>query len=338
MRQLLKTTAIIGGLTLSLGSTAALAGNCGFGASGPNCQPSVVTHPGGAPTIDPMHVYSTRPMGHLRSVKYLGTPSVNITRIHGQRSSVGLSDAPSAFTSGCNPESTQYCRQGGAQAPMPAPMMPQAMPYMGPPMAPMIAQPAPMIAQPAPYIVQPAPMATERVVHVGGGYDPSKFIPRTYGSNELTPGIAHVPTSIVDRSYDNAMAVLNGGMAQPQAYASGGMVPQMPQSYSNSNYMSSASQSVPMAPQGNVYPGSVSSDGSYYEQVSGPTTMGGLQATQVICKRAAPQVQVPTTRINVQRPIMAVPVPVPTPMAPTCFNAGTGAPVVSSGRYGSYNR
>jgi len=207
MRNMLKVAAIFGGLSVSLVSTSAIAGGCGYGMSGPNCAPNVVTHPGGSPGIDPMHVYSEAPMGHLRSVQFLGTPSVNITRIHGMAGAANLSDAPTSFTNSCTPESTQYCRQGGAVAP-----------------APVMARPAPVIAQPAPMIAQPAPVA-ERVVYVGKGYDPSKFIPRTYGSNELTPGIAHIPTSIVDRSHANATAVLNSGRTQPQPIASGGVVP-----------------------------------------------------------------------------------------------------------------
>jgi len=346
MRQVLKITAIVSGLTLSLGSTAAWAGNCGFGASGPNCTPNVVTHPGGESRIDPMNVYASRPMGHLRSVRYLGTPSVNITRIHGQHGIASITDAPSGFTGGCTPESTQYCRQGGAvstPAPMPIPMT-AGLHSPFPLAAPAIAQPAPVISAPAPVIAAPAPIA-ERVIHVGGGYDPSKFVPRTYGTNELTPGIAHVPTSHVDRSYENAHAVLNSGMTQPQPIISGGSVPYPTMSNSTMaaisygstpSYTGSAmgaghigviNQTVTMAPETNVYPGSMSGDGTYWEKVSGPMSMNGLSATQVICKREAP-------RMNVQRPVIGVPTPVPTAIGPTCVNASNGAPVKFSGRYG----
>lgn len=334
MRKVIKVSAVLGGLSLSLISSSALAGNCGYGVTGPNCAPSVVTHPAPSLNVDPMHVYANGPMGHLRTVQYLGTPSVNITRVHGTHNAPMLSDAPSGFTGGCTPESTQYCRQSA----------PTAMPQ--------IAQPVvqqPYIATPAPQIVAPQP--TERIVAIGGGYDPSKFIPRTYGSNELTPGIAHIPTSIVDRSHANATAVLNGGMTQPQPIVSGGTVPHpsmmtgsvarsvtmpptmsrsitMPptRSYSGGNVIGSVSNMVPMAPQTNVYPGSMNSNGTYYEKVSGPTTMGGMQATQVICARQAPQVRV-------QSPIIGVPSPVPTPVPSVCQSVPVG-PMAPSGRYG----
>lgn len=330
MRKVIKVAAVISGLSLSLMSSSAMAGDCRYGPSGPNCAPGVVTHPGAAPSIDPSHTYSQRPMGHLRTVQFLGTPSVNITRVHGLHGGPGLTDAPSAFTGGCTPESTQYCRNG-ASVPSPAP-------------APYIAQPAPMMVAPAPVIAAPVPQVTERVVAIGGGYDPSKFIPRTYGSNELTPGIAHIPTSIVDRSHENATAVLNGGMARPQAIASGGTVPHpsmisggnvmadsitmpptmsrsitMPPTMSRSismpptmspNVVGMVSNTVTLPPQTNVYAGSMAGDGTYYEKVSGPTMLGGMQATQIICKRQAPRVQV-------QSPVIGVPTPVPTPVA-TC--------------------
>ncbi len=310
MRHLLKTATILSGLTLTIGTTAALAGDCRYNGA-PNCQPQVVTHPGGTPSVDPMHVYSQAPMGHLRSVQFLGTPSVNITRVHGAGPSASLSDAPSAFTGGCTPESTHYCRQGAQQA-MPAPM------------------PMPMVAAPAPVIAAPVAQPTERIVAIGGGYDPSKFIPRTYGSNELTPGIAHIPTSIVDRSHANATAVLNSGRTQPQPIASGGIVPHAGMinsgvSYRQApiaapapmvghmgapmggTYMGSVTRSMQMAPDTNVYPGSMAGDGTYWEKVSGPTRVDGLPATQILCKRQAP-------RVNVQSPVIGVPTPVPTPI------------------------
>lgn len=301
MRLIFKKAAILGGLSVSLLSTSAFAGGCFPGPSGPVCAPNVIAHPGGAPGIDPVHVYSQRPMGHLKSIQYLGTPSVNITRIHGVQGAPALQDAPSGFTGGCTPESTQYCRTGGAPAPMPMPMMPSP--------APIMAAPAPIMS--APIIAPPAPQVTERVVAIGGGYDPSKFAPRTYGSNELTPGIAHIPTSIVDRSHANATAVLNSGMTQPQPIASGGIVP-MPSMMSSTpamsgNVIGTVSNTVTMAPQTNVYPGSMASDGTFYEKVSGPTMFGSMQATQVICKRQAPQ-------RHIQSPVIGVPTPVPTPV------------------------
>lgn len=339
-----KKAAILGGLSVSLISTSALAGGCVPGPAGPICAPNVIAHPSSGSAMDPMHVFAERPMGHLRSVQYLGTPSVNITRVHGLAGAPALSDAPSNFTGGCMPESTHYCGANAAPAPAPMPMITAP--------APVIAAPAPMIASRAPMIAAPAPQVTERVVAVGGGYDPSKFIPRTYGSNELTPGIAHIPTSTVDRSHANATAVLNSGMTQPQPIASGGVVPMpsMTSSYSatpvmSGNVIGSVSNTMSMAPQTNVYPGSMAGDGTYYEKVSGPTMMGGMQATQVICKRQAP-------RMNVQSPVIGVPTPVPTPVCATVPAGPVAAPMApammapppppvpmyapaSSGRYGS---
>ena len=305
MRLMFKKAAILGGLSVSLLSTSAFAGGCFPGPAGPVCNPGVVTHPGPAPVMDPVHVFSQSPMGHLKTVQYLSTPSVNITRIHGVPNAPQLSDAPNGFTSGCMPESTGYCRGAAPVMAQPAPIMSQA---------------APAFVQPAPVIAPPAPQVTERVVAIGGGYDPSKFTPRTYGSNELTPGIAHIPTSIVDRSVENATAVLNSGKTQPQAIASGGTVPtpsmissvkmSPPTPVMGGNIVGTVSNTVTMAPQTNVYPGSMSTDGTYYEKVSGPTMVGGMQATQVICRRQAPQ-------MNVQSPIVGVPTPMPTPVCET---------------------
>ncbi len=341
MRSMFKKAAILGGLSVSLLSTSAFAGGCVPGPAGPVCAPNVIAHQGGGSSIDPMHVFAQRPMGHLRSVQYLGTPSVNITRVHGLAGGPALSDAPSGFTGGCTPESTQYCGAASA-APMSAPVVAPPAPIMA---APIMAQAAPIIAAPAPMIAAPAPQVTERVVAIGGGYDPSKFTPRTYGSNELTPGIAHIPTSIIDRSHSNATAVLNGGMTQPQPIVSGGTVPMPTMS---SNVIGSVSNTMTMAPQTNVYPGSMAADGTYYEKVSGPTMIGSMQATQVICKRQAPQV-------SVQSPIVGVPTPVPTPVCesvpapmpiagpiapPMAAPIAAPAPLpfyapASSGRYGS---
>jgi len=262
--------------------------------------------------------------------RQVGTPSVSITRIHGQYGAAGITDAPSAFTGGCTPESTQYCRQNAVAAPIAAPVF----------------------APPAPIIARPAPVA-ERVVHIGGGYDPSKFIPRTYGSNELTPGIAHIPTSIVDRSHANATAVLNSGTTRPQSVVSGGVVPHPSivggtgivsqgtiapviqrgiVAPAGSNVVGVVNQTVRLAPNTNVYPGSLGADGTYYEKVSGPTLLGGTQATQIICKRQAPTV-------NVQRQVIGVPSPVPTPVLTQCapISALAGGPRFGSaaGRYGS---
>ena len=311
MRKVMRTATAIGGLGLSLIASTALAGDCRYGPAGPDCTSSVITHKAPALSADPTHVYSQAPMGHLRSVQYLGSPSVNITRVHSQHNPVELSDRPHKFTEGCFPQSTHYCRQGAHQASV------QPEVHIAPP-----APVAPPLVH-APVAAPAAPVVTERVVHVGGGYDPSKFTPRTYGSNELTPGIAYIPTSIVNRSHEDAMAVLNSGKTQPQPVVSGGIVP-------HPSMVSPAPAPMTISPAPTVYPGSVSMDGSYYEKVSGATTIGGMQATQVICKRPAPQPQPPT---------MNVPTPVYPSMPQGCETTNTmpmghSEPVLS-GRYGA---
>jgi len=54
------------------------------------------------------------------------------------------------------------------------------------------------------------------VVRAGGGYDPSKFAPRTYGDASLVPGIAYLPTSKVVRDPAAAQQVLDTGRTRPQ--------------------------------------------------------------------------------------------------------------------------
>ena len=60
-------------------------------------------------------------------------------------------------------------------------------------------------------------------------------------------------------------------------------------------------QSGPLA---GSYGSSVAADGTYWEKVSGPTSFGNTQATQVLCKRQLPQQTV--------HPMIGVPVPVAT--------------------------
>ena len=215
-------------------------------------------------------------MGHLRSVQIAGAPHVNITRVHGLNNPVGLVDAPTGFTNGCHPSSTQYCRNG-AVAPQPAP-----------------------------------------------GVDISRFQPRTYGSTAMVPGIAHVPTSIVDRDYGRAQAVLNanGGGIVPHPSMMGGAIAAPIVSMSApaftppavTSFSPSPVISTPAAIQGPVtvnpastarfMPETLRADGTYWEQTSGPTMVGGTMATKVICKRQA----------QVVNPVVGVPHPVPTPV------------------------
>ncbi len=191
--------ALLGALSTAVMAAPAFAGgNC----NGAACAGSVQVMPGYSPEFGPMTVRNENPMGHLRSVNFQRSPNVSITRIHGMAPTAGLSDAPSGFTGGCHPTSTTYCRQEAGQPvqvelnpPAPAPV----------PLA-LYSPPAPVIQAPA----QP------RTVRIGGGYDPSKFAPRTYGDASFVPGIAYLPTSKVVRDPAAAQQVLDSGQTRPQ--------------------------------------------------------------------------------------------------------------------------
>jgi len=324
MRIKVSVLAALSGLSLAALSTPALAGGCGFGAPA-NCGVGVNVIPTEAPSFGPMTIHNRNPLGHLRTIDFQRAPNVSITRVHGMGPTASLADAPSGFTGGCHPSSTNYCR---ANAGTPVSVQPVA--------------PAPVMSAPvvsAPVISTPVVSAPLRT-WTGQGYDPSKFQPRQYGDNTFTPGIAHIPTSIVDRSPVNAQAVLNSGrtVAQPIVSASSYTAPTM--SYSTSNFVSGGTGGVINAPQpsaplsvGNgTYASNVAADGTYWEKTSGPTMLGNTMATQVICKRQLPRrvvnpvvnvpVPVPTRVVN---PVVRVPVAVPTPVpvsAPVCAPAG----------------
>ena len=309
-------------------------GNC----QGASCAPAVHVLPSYGPDFGPMTVRNMQPMQHLRSVNFQRAPNVSITREHGMHSTAALSDAPSGFTGGCHPSSTTYCRADAgipvdvqlAPAPMPAPVM-----------------------APAPVVMAPS---EPRVVRIGGGYDPSKFTPRVYGDPTFVPGIAHVPTSIVDRSPANAQAVLDSGRTVTQPVLGrdtfGGTAPHMgmvrQQPMMAAPMMPAPVMQAPMmrapmmapqfsqprfgqagapmlqnsGPMAGTYGSSVGTDGSYWEKVSGPTFMGDTLASEVICKR-----QLPTRVVN---PVVGVPVPVPTPVPTGCAVPS----VKAAGRYG----
>ena len=178
--------ALLGALSAAVMAAPAFAGgNCNSG----NCAGTVQVMPSYAPDFGPMTIRTENPMGHLRSVNFQRSPNVTITRIHGMAPTAGLSDAPSGFTGGCHPTSTTYCRQDAGR-----PVQ--------------ISAPAP-----APVVQAPAQPVT---VRVGGGYDPSKFAPRTYGDASLVPGIAYLPTSKVIRDPAAAQEVLDSGKTRPQ--------------------------------------------------------------------------------------------------------------------------
>lgn len=312
---------------LGTASTAS-AGGCGYGVPAQACAPSVVVNQGAGPAFGPMSVNINQPMGHLRSVNYTRSPNVSITRVHGMAPMADVTDFPSGFTKGCHPTSTTYCRQD-----MGTPVNVS----MGAPVMPAPVMPAPVISAP-------------RTVAVGGGYDPSKFIPRQYGENVLTPGIVHAPTSFIDRSpvrAQNALMAAGGGstgyigttafagapgprvMPLNTAYGyAGGMVtspytggtvslapsvgPSMTATTLPSPAIAGSSSGTQVSP--------VAPDGSYWEQVSGVTKFGDTIATKVVCKRQLPRRTV--------RPVIGVPVPVPTPMPVGCAPV-RGMPVMA---------
>ncbi|MDA8708688.1 hypothetical protein N9M10_04865 [Hellea sp.] len=320
MRIKFSVLAAISSLSLAAFASPALAGGCMNG--GPNCNMGVQVIPTSPAQFGPMTVHTQNPMGHLRNVDFQRAPNVSITRIHGMGPTAGLSDAPSGFTGGCFPTSTNYCRAN-----------------VGTPIT-IDMTPAPVVA--APYI--PAPIAVQPLrTMVGQGYDASKFVPRQYGDNTFTPGIVHAPTSYVDRSPTNAQAVLNSGRAVSQPLAYGGMTPAygmdapmappamrsvtLPGTFVNAPapalapinapypmmtsapYMGTGGQATaPVLTSNGTYASNVGADGTYWEKTSGPTMFGNTMATQVICKR-----KLPTQVVN---PVVNVPYAVPTPV--TC--------------------
>ena len=330
MRIKVSVLAALSGLSLAAMSTPAMANGCGYGAPA-NCNVGVKVLPSTAPSFGPVTVSNDNPLGYLRTVDFQRSPHVSITRIHGMAPSASLADAPSGFTNGCHPSSTQYCR---ANAGTPVSVELQQAPQ------------APVYSAAPPAIVAPAPTLR---TWVGQGYDPSKFQPRQYGENTFTPGIAHIPTSIVDRSPVNAQAILNSGQTVPQpvvstsSYTGSYVAPQQTLSYSANNFVSSgvvnpAQPTTPLAVGNGVYGSNVAADGTYWEKTSGVTRFGDTIATQVICKRQLPRrvvnpvvnvpVAVPTQVVN---PVVRVPVAVPTPvpvLAPICRPVQFGAPHV----------
>jgi len=314
MRIYVSVIAALGSVGLMATSSTAIAGGCGYGATAPRCDAGVVVTQSPA-RFDPMTVQIQQPMGHLKSINFQRSPNVSITRIHGMGPSAGIADAPSGFTGGCHPGTTQYCR-GQAGTPVNVTFSPA-------PVAPAPIVHAPVMHAPR---VQ-APRVQAPVI------DMSKYQPRQYGSVEMSHGTALVPTSIVDRNPAHAQAALDSGRTVPQAIASGGMAPgysahamqtstqslsvmQAPAAMRAPEMSASAPTmrpyiSPPVGVQGNApvqaAPGfnasPVANDGSYWEQVSGPTLFGDTIATKVVCKRQLPR--------RVVNPVVGVPVVVP---------------------------
>ena len=316
MRIKFSVLATLSGLSLAALAMPAAANGCGFG-SPTNCGVGVNIIPSEAPSFGPMTIQTANPMGHLRTIDFQRAPNVSITRIHGMAPTASLRDAPSGFTNGCHPSSTNYCR-ANVGAPVNVQM---AAPVVS---APLVS--APVIS--APVFTAPTPALRN---WTGQGYNPANFQSRQYGDNTFTPGIAHIPTSIVDRSPVNAQTVLNSGRTIPQPIVS-------PSNYSSAslvninNYASGSintgQPSTPLSVGNGTFASNVAADGTYWEKTSGLTTFGDTVATQVICKRQLPRqvvnpvvpipVAVPTRVVN---PVVPVPVAVPTPVpvsAPVC--------------------
>ena len=315
---------LLGALSAAIMAAPAFAGgNC----NGGNCAVPVQVMPGYAPEFGPMTIRNENPMGHLRSVNFQRAPNVSIMRVHGLAPTAGLADAPSGFTGGCHPSSTSYCRQEA-----------------GRPVQVELNTAAPVFQAP----VYQAP-AQPQSVHIGGGYDASKFTPRTYGDASLVPGIAYLPTSKVVRDPAAAQHVLDSGRTRPQdvVVPGTGTAPHLGMVRQQVSYGSQlrapgltntqglflaptrvgpsfGQPGVPLlqqsGPLAGSYGSSVANDGSYWEKVSGPTAFGSTVATQVICKRQLPR--------RVVNPVVGVPVPVPVPVQQECRTAP-----VSNARY-----
>ena len=317
----------VGGVLFAGVSSAAHAG-C-FGAPAPNCAPQTMSYPAPMDRLAPVNTYGQNPYGYLRTVEYKNTPNVNVMRLRSRTPMVSLSGSPSGFTGGCNPAGV-YC--GAPQG-----------------------RPVNVNFAPAPqYVAAPAPVQT--TVTVGSGYNPAAFAPRQYGSLDFVPGIAHVPTSIVDRSPITHI----DGVPQPivrsitTAPMSAPMMSAPMSSYSTSrSYVANTMPTRrPVARQmGNVIGSVVTNQysyqpaggGAYWEKASGPTIVDGLPATQILCRREAPRPA--PVNVRVVSPVIGVPYPVPTPVpvaVNTCGSAygnGFAAPTLAGGpsanRYGS---
>lgn len=188
----------------------AFAGSPASSPCGPglNCTTPVVVAPHMRRHADAISVENRTPYDYLDSVHFQRSPHISITRIHGLPPTVGLSDAPSGFSKGCHPESTTYCRANYGASNVTA----------------SASAPATTSALTTPTIIQTAP---PRIIAQGDGYNPGRFAPRHYPHPQgFVPGIAHIPTSIVDRDPGRAQAVLDSGRAHPNPLTGpGGITP-----------------------------------------------------------------------------------------------------------------
>ena len=280
-----------------MSAPAAVAGNCNA-YSGQNCNPGVVYNGGSGQYFDPLTVNIKQPLEELRSVKIHTAPKVSITRIYGQQTLASVGDNPSGFKGGCNPTTTQYCRQS-------------------------VATPVNVSINQAPrvsHVSQVSPIVRP-TVRIGGGYNPAASHSRQYGEYTFTPGTAYLPTSHVNRNPAAAAQLLASGLTRSynsRSYSTSSSV-QIAQPLSHS-----VSRSGPIS--------SIDATGGYWEQVSGPTLFGDTLATQVVCRRQAPVQPVPL-RTQVVRPVIGVPTPVPVQCQPIKSANRYGTVVPLSGHY-----
>ena len=166
-----------------------------------DCEPGVWVS-STDPYRDDVLVSVEQPMGHLKSVDYRRSPHVSITRIHDQGPVPQLEDHPYGVADGCFPESTGYCGGSHDAAPAPAPVVAQ-------PLAPVAH--APVMHGP---VVNHGPQPLRQWT-ASYNSDPARYQPRQYGSLDFVPGVAHVPTSWVDRDPARAQAALGGRGTAP---------------------------------------------------------------------------------------------------------------------------
>lgn len=320
---------------LSVGGTVAILGLMSGPAlaGGPSncvstgCDTGVAYMPTPTGYSGPTTVENRTPYDFLDSVHFQRSPHVSITRVHSLPVTVGLADSPGGFTQGCHPESTTYCRSGHGSSGGTV----TSAPVMSTP-----ALSAPVVSsgfatRPAQTYVQPSPVGPSRVVAVGGGFDPSKFTPRIYGDPyTITPGIAYLPTSIVDRNPYRAQAVLDAGPGGITPALTGMPIGPLP---TPRPYSMASAQTAMMAPR----PPVMTRPAMQAPMMQAPMAQPRMMPRPMM---HAPMVQQQMIqRPMAQRPMMRAPMmprQMVQPSIPTGYPGAAGAPYqMSDGRYGS---
>lgn len=259
-------------------------GPCDYGI---HVLPSRPVHQG------PVTVQHRTAFDHYKSIQFQQAPHVSILRVHGRPQTVGLSDAPSGFTGGCSPSSTRYCRSEADQTdhvidvpsptphPVPAPQpLPLPKPYPVPKPSPIV-RPVPL-PRPIPAPCQPVhgpcgPQGVHPFAMSGASATTSTpsvvTIPAPMTSSMSSQTVPSVPPHMVSGSV--IAAPLPTGSGYPQL--AGGPVLSGP-----------TLSSGPIASGTGASRYGIQPDGTYWEKVSGPTTVGGLTATEILCKRQVP--------------------------------------------------